>query len=310
MNFQNVFEELNKLYEELPADKANKAADEPVEESCKKALAEEADEEDVVAEEETTPDDEIETSEEESEVRQLALKCKNCGAIIIKDESEVEIDDDGVANADVKCDFCEEIRGSDIVGVVTPYEAADEEIEIVDDADEESFEDEVTVEESLVEGISVKYGRGKPAVEFESLEDAIKHINDGMKNKAEDSYILYNDGKEMIWLDWYQASRDGSNNGYTVSRQDDKKTIKFEPNVGLSIIGDLEERLYDDEVGSGWNRNTPYSTQHTGRVFGGGNDEPPKWYLDQGGTRAGWANRAANNHEANKWEDRNRHYGT
>jgi hypothetical protein len=114
--------------------------------------------------------------------------------------------------------------------------------------------------EGLVEGFSVKYGRGKPEVKFDTLEDAVKHINDGMKKKAEDSYILYNNGKEMIWLDWYQASRDGSNNDYTVSRQEDKKTIKFEPKVGLSIIGELDER-YDDEVGNGWSRSTPYSTQ-------------------------------------------------
>lgn len=74
----------------------------------------------------------------------------------------------------------------------------------------------------IVEGYSVKHGRGKPAVEFDSLDAAVQHINDGMSKKAEDSYILYNDGKEMIWLDWYSASRDGENNAYTVSRQNDK----------------------------------------------------------------------------------------
>jgi hypothetical protein len=233
-------------------------------------LTEDEEVEDIIDDETSIEEEPV---EEESVVRQLALECANCGAITIKDEADVKVDEEtDLANMEDTCEFCEEAKGHKIVGVVTPYE---EEIEIVDD------EEEVT--EGLVEGITVKYGRGKPEVKFDTLEDAVKHINDGMKKKAEDSYILYNNGKEMIWLDWYQASRDGSNNDYTVSRQEDKKTIKFEPKVGLSIIGELDER-YDDEVGSGWSRSTPYSTQKGVGVWGNSTSSSSKkekevdWY--------------------------------
>lgn len=249
-------------------------------------LTEDEEVEDIIDDETSAEEEPV---EEEPVVRQLALECANCGAITIKDEADVKVDEEtDLANMEDTCEFCEEAKGHKIVGVVTPYEEAEEE-----------------VTESLVEGITVKYGRGKPEVKFDTLEDAVNHINDGMKKKAEDSYILYNNGKEMIWLDWYQASRDGSNNGYTVSRQDDKKTIKFEPNVGLSIIGDLEERLYDDELGSGWNRNTPYSTQSTGRVFGGQKNDPPQWWKDAGRSEADW-NRAKSS-AINSWDDDNRY---
>jgi hypothetical protein len=305
-NFISTFDELNKLYEEderkgkkvakdVDADEGliagalatagAAAAGRVIGDKISDKLSEDADEEveDIIDDEMPAEEEPV---EEEPVVRQLALECANCGAITIKDEVDVKVDEEtDLANMEDTCEFCEEAKGHKIVGVVTPYEEAEEE-----------------VTESLVEGVTVKYGRGKPEVKFDTLEDAVNHINDGMKKKAEDSYILYNNGKEMIWLDWYQASRDGSNNGYTVSRQDDKKTIKFEPNVGLSIIGDLDERYYDDEVGNGRDRSTPYSTQKGVGVW---KNETPDWWKKSGRSEADW-NRAKSS-AINSWDDDNRY---
>jgi hypothetical protein len=162
MNFQSILEELDRLYEELPAEAAvAKAEDEELEvttEACNKTLAEAADDEEVIIEDEPIVDDEAEEvaeAEEENEPASLALECSKCGAIIIKPEADVTVDDaTDLANINDECQFCEEAAGYTIVGVVAPYEANIEENEETAEAVEtEDVAEEVPVDESLNEDL-------------------------------------------------------------------------------------------------------------------------------------------------------------
>lgn len=106
--------------------------------------------------EEATEDETIEVTEDpaeddtiEVESRQIILECSNCGAITIKSEADVVIDEESnLANAEDACQYCEEAAGHKIVGVVAPYDVAVE--EVVED------EQGVTEEEELEEILDVK----------------------------------------------------------------------------------------------------------------------------------------------------------
>ncbi len=171
MNFNSVFEELNKLYEEAPkaeevkVEEVGKAeeAGEAVEEACAKKLEEAADEEVEIVEEESAEevseesDEEIEFAEEPVEpiARQLILECSKCGAIVIKDEADVAVDEESdLVNIEDECQYCEETEGYKIIGVVAPYEVSVEEeaaeIEEVEETDEVT-ETEEPAEEATVE---------------------------------------------------------------------------------------------------------------------------------------------------------------
>lgn len=95
--------------------------------------------------------------------------------------------------------------------------------------------------EELTEGFSVKYGRGAESKEFDNLEDAVKHINDGMKNRDHDAFVLYQDGEEMIWLDWYTANRDGSDSSWSEARSTSKSPVVFDRKTGTLSIKPAEE---------------------------------------------------------------------
>jgi hypothetical protein len=129
MNFQTVLEELDKIYEELPAEEAaEKAVEESTEEaevaeeSTKEALTEEAEEE-VVVDDEPIVDDEA-----ASEEAQLVLECAKCGALVIKADADVAIDEEsGLANSEEACQYCEETAGYKVLGNFIPAEAPVEE---------------------------------------------------------------------------------------------------------------------------------------------------------------------------------------
>jgi hypothetical protein len=109
---------------------------------------------------------------------------------------------------------------------------------------------------ALHEGYTVKYGRGSKGVDFDSLEDAVQHINDGMQKRSQQSYVLYQDGKELIWLDWYTANRDGSDSNWSESRKATKAPVSFDKKEGkLSVI---EEALTE---GDDYWRHRPYYDQ-------------------------------------------------
>lgn len=126
--FMNLFEELNKLYE----------ADE--------VFADEA--EDVTIE---TDDDAAAEAEETSAHR--ALVCAACGAISIVAADDVEIDEESdLANVDVECEACNKAEGFKVIGDVTLYDGAMEDIAGEDDDDDEEVEgidDDEEVQEDL-----------------------------------------------------------------------------------------------------------------------------------------------------------------
>ena len=144
MNLISVFEELDKLYES-----------EDITEACEKEVEESLTE---AAEEEAVADEEVpaEEAEADEEPKQVIVECSKCGALVIKDEADIEVDEEtDLVNVKEECKFCEESEGYKIVGVVAPYEAAEEatvtEEPVEDAADEEIeiVEDEAIVEESV-----------------------------------------------------------------------------------------------------------------------------------------------------------------
>jgi hypothetical protein len=118
-NFNSIFEELNKLYEEdnQKAKDNGKNASEP-----NKAKPEQPENDPMheAAEEEIAVE---EVPEEEEEPRQLICECGKCGALVIKDEAEITTDEEtGLVDVEEACQFCEEANGYKIIGVVAPYE--------------------------------------------------------------------------------------------------------------------------------------------------------------------------------------------
>lgn len=111
------------------------------------SLTEAAEDEEIeFAEEPVAPIDE---PAEEVEPRQLILECSKCGAIVIKDEADVVVDEESdLVNVEDECGYCEEKEGYKIIGVVAPYEAA----EVV----ENEVEAEVVEEEPVEEAVEVK----------------------------------------------------------------------------------------------------------------------------------------------------------
>lgn len=134
-DFLSIMEELDGLYE---SDIEN-----DVEETALEA------EEPAIPAAEIPDDVAVEVPAEDEAPKQIALECVKCGAIIIKTEDEVVVDEEtDLANVDDSCAYCDAAEGFKIAGIVVPYEdeeAADEdEIEIEDD--------EEVVSEALLEG--------------------------------------------------------------------------------------------------------------------------------------------------------------
>jgi hypothetical protein len=143
-NFTSVFEELSKLYEEEVREEV--VAEEKVKEACTEELTEAADDEIPVDED---PADEVPAEEPaaEDEPRQVICECGKCGALVIKDEADIVVDEEtDLVSVEEECQFCEEAKGYKIVGVVAPYEIVEEEAA---DADEVPVDDEMPVEESV-----------------------------------------------------------------------------------------------------------------------------------------------------------------
>ena len=154
MNFISTFEELNKLYEEVIPEEDISVEDAPIEEACvKEELTEAADEEIEIVDDET-PIDEVpeEESVEDDEPKQVVIECTKCGALVIKSEADIVVDEEsGLVNVEDKCAFCEETEGYKIIGTMIPYEDAEvEETEVSEvedtesaDVDEEVFNEAV-----------------------------------------------------------------------------------------------------------------------------------------------------------------------
>lgn len=117
MNLHSVLEELNKLYEELPAKEATTKP-------CDETLTEADDEELVVVDGEEIVDDTVLGGPEDSDVAEEAqsvLECANCGALVIKTDQDIKLDNETeLANADESCQYCEEANGYKIIGTFIP----------------------------------------------------------------------------------------------------------------------------------------------------------------------------------------------
>lgn len=147
MNFTSVMEELDRLYDEP------EAAAEVTEEV---ATATEADVTETTTElkedgaEEEAPVEEVDAEVVTEEPKQLILECDKCGALVIKDEADIKIDEEsGLVNIDEACAFCEETAGYKTLGVMIPYEASTEDEDIV-------IEDEEVIEEGIFDKFKKK----------------------------------------------------------------------------------------------------------------------------------------------------------
>ena len=152
MNFISTFDELNKLYEEMPAaKKEDEKLEDTIEEACaKEELTEAAEDEEIEIVDDEAP---VEEPVEEDEPRQVICECDKCGALVIKDEADIVVDEEtDLVNVEEECQFCEEAKGYKIIGVVAPYEAAEAEEPVEDELAEE---DDV-IDEGLNEGADIK----------------------------------------------------------------------------------------------------------------------------------------------------------
>lgn len=101
-NFVSVFEELSKLYEadELEQDVAVEEADADVVDEAPAAEG----------------------------PKQLVLECSKCGAVCVKSEDDVVIDEaTDLANVEEECAACEEAAGYKILGELLPYAVEEDE---------------------------------------------------------------------------------------------------------------------------------------------------------------------------------------
>lgn len=132
--FMSVFEDLNAIY------------DEGLESEVKEELTEEVMSEPASVETEAKPaeealtedSEEIPADEETEEPRQLILECDKCGALVIKAETDVAIDEaTDLVNVEETCQYCEETAGYKIIGIVAPFETAED---VSEEAPEEAPE--------------------------------------------------------------------------------------------------------------------------------------------------------------------------
>lgn len=150
---------------------------------------------------------------------------------------------------------------------------------------------------ALHEEYTVKYGRGGESKKFDSLEAAVEHINTGMKNREHDSFVLYHDNNELIWLDWYTANRDSSDSNWSEARKASKAPVSFDKKEGkLSIIADaLTEG--DDY----WRDRSYYDQSQKDRGVIKGYQKPAGY----NGSQADWTAKCRDSQETNRQLRRN-----
>ena len=124
-NFVSVFEELSKLYEadELEQDVAVEDADAEVVDEAPAAEG----------------------------PKQLVLECSKCGAVCVKLEDDVVIDEaTDLANVEEECAGCEEAAGYKVLGELLPYATDETEGEAEDEGEdfEESVDPDAAADES------------------------------------------------------------------------------------------------------------------------------------------------------------------
>ena len=115
------------------------------------------------------------------EPKQVIVECDKCGALAIVDEADIVIDEKtDLVNVDEACKFCEEAAGYKIIGVLAPYEAA-EEIEIVDD---DIAEDEI-IEEGLSDAVRKAFDKPASIATQQAWEDELNDDSTTPERRAE-----------------------------------------------------------------------------------------------------------------------------
>lgn len=152
MNFISTFDELNKLYEEMPAAKEeDEKLEDTIEEACtKEELTEAAEDEEIEIVDDEVADEEVPAEEPavDEEPKQVILECDKCGALVIIDEADIKVDEESdLVNVKDKCKFCEEKEGYKIVGSVLPYETVVDPVEVEEPVEDEVFEDDIIEED-------------------------------------------------------------------------------------------------------------------------------------------------------------------
>jgi hypothetical protein len=157
-NFISTFEKLNKLYEAPKVDIKKKSVNfsRKKDDACiAKSIAEAADNEEIeIIDDDALSGDDTSIDElNEEEPRQVICECDKCGALVIKDESDIVVDEESdLINVDDKCKFCDEAGGYKIVGVVAPYEATEAEEDVTEDeVVEEPVENPADEQEDLLD---------------------------------------------------------------------------------------------------------------------------------------------------------------
>ena len=148
-----TIDDIEELKQDIEDYAAKKNSKQEIDESCDKSLEEAADDDIIEIEDDETAEEEV-TAEEEPNVdepKQVVLECSKCGALVIKDEASLIIDESSdLVNVEDTCEYCEEAEGYKIVGTVIPYEIASAKDEPVV---EESVEAEVAKEEEELEEV-------------------------------------------------------------------------------------------------------------------------------------------------------------
>jgi hypothetical protein len=102
---------------------------------------------------------------------------------------------------------------------------------------------------TLSEAFVVKHdimGRSKET--FETIEDAIKHINDGMKDVTAEHFILEEDGKRLVFIDISYGGNGGPAGWITwvLSQNNAKDLLGFDEEKGLFLIDHSQDNVPKD----------------------------------------------------------------
>ena len=153
------------------------------------SLTEEADDEEEII---IVDDEEVVEEQPVEEVvadAQVVLECSKCGALVLKSEADVHVDEStDFANVEEECQYCEEAAGYRVIGSLAPYEVAE-----VEEVEEEPAEEVEVAEEEPVEEVT------ESLMEAKELEVGAQLAID-TKMTEHGSYLgaaFYGDGKVL-----------------------------------------------------------------------------------------------------------------
>jgi hypothetical protein len=239
-NFISTFDELNKLYEEADVKKAKQ--DEKIEEACKEELTEAAEDEEIEIVDDEAAVAEIPAEEPavEEELRQVICECDKCGALVIKDEADVVVDEEtDLVNVEEECKFCEEAKGFKIIGVVAPYELAIDE-ESAEDVVEELIEEAFETFKKPIAWSKLKGTHTLQVVEFKNIKKGDLVFTDvTLPDKVADDDIAYWIAKVVLNGSDVSLKLGGAQGSVDADATD--KCYKAVPNNGENISEDLAD---------------------------------------------------------------------